>query len=368
MSRLTYLDWLRGIAVLIMIEAHTMDAWTRTADRGSSVFGWAVMVGGMGAPLFLFLAGVAVALAAAARARTLGDERTAARLVRRRGWEIFGLAFLFRLQSYVLGHGASLEGLLKVDILNIMGPSIVLAAWIWQWGGTPAKRAAALGAAGTIVALLTPLVRATTVLDPLPDALEAYLRPEAGLATFTFFPWAGFVLAGAVPGVAIAAARGNRGQTRRVATACTAVGIGLALVGYGTSWLPPIYPSVSFWTSSPTFFCLRVGLLALGIGAAFFWEHRPWTHGSGGPMVLLGASSLFVYWIHVEMVYGVLSAPLRRQLPIGGAFAGFLAFSGLMLAVVLVKNRLRRGGRQAGEALPQTAALVENPAKAYQNG
>jgi hypothetical protein len=244
----------------------------------------------------------------------------------------------------------------------------VLAAWIWQWGGTPAKRAAALATAATAFAMLTPLVRATTGLDPLPNALEAYLRPEAGRATFTFFPWAGFVFAGAVPGVAIAAARGKRKDTRRVAIACGTVGILLALVGYGTSWLPPLYPSASFWTSSPTFFCLRVGLLALGIGVAFLWEHRPWTHGPGGPMVILGASSLFVYWIHVEMVYGVLGAPLRRQLPIGGAFAGFLAFSGLMLAVVLVKNRLRRGGRQAGEALPQPAVLVENQAKAYQNG
>ena len=28
-SRRGYIDWLRGISVLIMIEAHTLDAWTR---------------------------------------------------------------------------------------------------------------------------------------------------------------------------------------------------------------------------------------------------------------------------------------------------------------------------------------------------
>jgi uncharacterized membrane protein len=367
MSRLTYLDWLRGIAVLIMIEAHTIDAWTRTADRGSSLFNWAVIVGGMGAPLFLFLAGVAVVLAAESRARTLGDKR-AARLVRRRGWEIFALAFLFRLQSYILGWGSSLQGLLKVDILNIMGPSIVLTACIWQWSGTPKKRAAAFAVTAATLAVATPLVRATPVLDPLPDALEAYLRPLAGRTTFTFFPWAGFVLAGAVPGVAIAAARGNTAACRRMATTCAGAGALLAVVGYGTSWLPSIYESSSFWTSSPTFFCLRVGLLILGISLAFLWERRPWPHGPGGPVVMLGASSLFVYWIHVEMVYGVLSAPLRRQLPLGGAFAGFLAFSALMLAVVLVKNHLQRGGRRPVEARPKGVVLVENESKSYQNG
>jgi len=38
-SRLDWLDWLRGVAVLIMIEAHTVDAWTRVADRSTLVFG-----------------------------------------------------------------------------------------------------------------------------------------------------------------------------------------------------------------------------------------------------------------------------------------------------------------------------------------
>jgi hypothetical protein len=31
--RRQYLDWLRGIGVLIMIEGHGFDAWTRVADR-----------------------------------------------------------------------------------------------------------------------------------------------------------------------------------------------------------------------------------------------------------------------------------------------------------------------------------------------
>src|SRR5689334_16572675 len=123
-----------------MIEAHTVDAWTQNEDRHSLEYGRALIVGGMGAPLFLFLAGVAAALAAESRSRRSGDAAAAARSVRRRGWEIFGLAFLFRLQSYLLNPGATLDGLLKVDILNIMGPSIVVAASLWQLGRTPAAR------------------------------------------------------------------------------------------------------------------------------------------------------------------------------------------------------------------------------------
>ena len=32
-SRRGYLDWLRGVAVLIMVEAHLFDAWVRVIDR-----------------------------------------------------------------------------------------------------------------------------------------------------------------------------------------------------------------------------------------------------------------------------------------------------------------------------------------------
>ena len=52
-----------------MIEAHTLDAWTRLDGRQNSVYGWAMIVGGFAAPGFLFLAGVALPLAAGSRLR-----------------------------------------------------------------------------------------------------------------------------------------------------------------------------------------------------------------------------------------------------------------------------------------------------------
>jgi uncharacterized membrane protein len=96
-TRRGYLDWLRGIAVLIMIEAHTLDSWTVVDDRSNTAYRWAILVGGFGAPIFLFLAGIALALASGARLRTTASPAQAAARMRRRGWQIFALAFLFRL-------------------------------------------------------------------------------------------------------------------------------------------------------------------------------------------------------------------------------------------------------------------------------
>ena len=47
-----------------------------------------------------------------------------------------------------------------------------------------------------------------------------------------------------------------------------------------------------------------------------------------------------MYWIHVEMVYGVFSRPIRRSLSLEGALAAYVLFTGFLLVLVLLKNRL----------------------------
>ena len=150
MSRRGYLDWLRGVAVLIMVEAHLFDAWVRVADRSERPYRWAIVVGGFSAPLFLFLAGVAMALATGSRLRKGLEDVEAAAIARRRGWQILGLAFLFRLQSFIISGGPFPQTLLKVDILNVMGFAMVLAAVLWGIASRNVWRGAAL----VIVALV----------------------------------------------------------------------------------------------------------------------------------------------------------------------------------------------------------------------
>jgi uncharacterized membrane protein len=336
--RRRYLDWLRGLAVVVMIEAHTLDAWTRPADRDLPVFGWSLILGGFGAPLFLFLAGVAVALSASAKVARGASAAAATAAVRRRGWEIFGLAFLFRLQSYMLTGFSSPRSLLKVDILNIMGPSIAAAATLWGATRSFLSRFLAFSAATILIAMVTPVVREMRVLDPLPDPIEAYLRPSPGLTNFTLFPWAAFVFAGTIVGLLIERAS-DEVLERRLMPRLAAGGALVAAAGYAASYLPSIYERSNFWTSSPTFFFLRAGLLALTVAGAYAWERsragRGWS-----PMAQLGRTSLFIYWIHIELVYGLIAEPIKRTLPFGWAVAAFALFTLAMLGVSLVKTRL----------------------------
>jgi uncharacterized membrane protein len=289
--------------------------------------------------MFLFLAGTSVALSAGSKLRRTGDSHAAASAVMKRGAWIFFLAFLFRIQAWALGWGPP-RTLLKVDILNIMGPSIVAAGALWGMFRGPGQRLVAFAASAIGISLLTPIVRAATVLGGLPDPLEAYLRPLRGFSSFSIFPWAGFVFAGAVVGVLLEDTRTPDGESRlnaRFAIAAAA----LAAVAYAGSFLPSPYAHSEFWGSSPAFFALRVGLLTLTIPFAYGWE-RLVVRTSWSPIEQLGRSSLFIYWIHVELVYGLLTLRIHKTLSHPQAWAAYVAFVILMLLCSIEKDRVVR--------------------------
>jgi uncharacterized membrane protein len=325
-----------------------------------------MLIGGFGAPIFLFLAGVSVALAGGARLRRAEAEpatraagardpraawAAAWPLVKRGGW-IWLLAILFRLQSDVLGGRTSLYQLvtldivrgntLKVDILNVMGPAIAGAAAAWGLARTTAGRVAAGVTVAGLFAFATPAIRSWTALDGLHDGIEGYLRPFAGRTTFSLFPWAGFVFAGAAAGVLLDRARDAAAERRLIAW-FAAGGLAIWVLSTLAAYLPPIAGPSDFWRSAPSFFFIRVGVLVTLIAACYVWEARPRLVGSGAgfsPLRQFGVTSLFVYWIHVEMAYGGLSSPIRGALSLPWAVVAFLLFLAAMLGLSLLKSRL----------------------------
>lgn len=334
-----------------MVLAHVNDAWTRDADRQRTLYMVTVFVAGLAAPLFMFLAGLSLSMAASMRAAAIGHAQAATMAIKR-GGQVFALAFLFRLQSQLLGWGA-LSNFLKVDILNVMGLAMLAAALLWKCSESRLVRVVLFAAATTAVTMGTPLIREWGILSALPDPIEAYIRPLRGLTTFALFPWAGFLLAGGIAGELIYAAR-SRPQEVRLQVGLLVSGLAGIGLGYAASFRPSIYPVANFWTSSPTFFFIRLGICTAMVPLAravdllhgLVQAQRGWTPGI--VTTTLGRSSLFVYWIHVEMVYGVLGRPFRRVLPIEASLIGTVLLCGLLYVLVRWKDRLMTGVRLTG--------------------
>src|SRR5690349_4563694 len=103
--RLQYLDWVRGLGAIIMLQGHVFDSFLKNDYRPGAAYLLSQFVGGMPPAIFLFLPGV---------------ERFTTSL--RRAGYLFALAFAFRLQLWLFGRPVSSgQDLLRVDILNCMG-------------------------------------------------------------------------------------------------------------------------------------------------------------------------------------------------------------------------------------------------------
>ncbi len=343
--RAGYIDWMRGLAVVVMVFAHAVDAWARPDARGSQGYFWFLVTAGMGAPMFLWLAGLSVPLAAHARLRRGATVAEASWRLQVRGWQIFGLAMLFRLQAYVFSPGAPVAGLFKVDILNVMGVALVVSAWLWGRSRTSAARVFwALALTAATVVLSAPL-RQWAWPALLPDPFEFYLRPPPDRTTFTLFPWMAFVPAGLVVGewIATAATRETWHRVRLHAT-LLAAGVATGVAAYWLSFQPTLVPGSSFWTTSPAFFVMRAAALAAGLGVCYFLvaPDGPWNRFAlprhWSPLEQLGRTSLFVYWIHVELAYGIFSRPLHKQLSFPAALLASAALTIVMLGASVAKT------------------------------
>jgi len=327
-ARRAYVDWLRGVAVLCMIEWHVLDSWTSIPARAGALWPVAGWIGGWAAPLFLFLAGVAVPFAIAGHVARGSDERRAAARVARRGWEVFGIAHLFRLQSFLFNVNAPLTSLLAPDILNILGFGLAITAWLTGLArrGGLGGRLIWLFVPALVVIALSPMAASWEWPSRLYPWLEAYIRPN-GLGLFRLFPSVAFIPLGALVGLFLADSRDDESE-RRTHVRLAVIGGAVALAGYGlgeirvAGWFP--YTSVWAW---PTW---QAGVMTFALWGSWAllraWQ-SPAADRVWSPILVLGRTSLFVYWVHVELAYGVWSLPLHHALPLPVAVLGVVGMT-----------------------------------------
>jgi hypothetical protein len=311
----------------------------------------------------------------------------------RRGAEIFAFGLLFRLQECLIAWGwAPWSDLLRVDVLNIIGISMILMALLCgvtltvcrRAGGSynkpafdsyqsmlsgtpqavekgagfssfgPALVAAAIAAA-SVIALLTPPLYTTWRPTWLPWPLESYIdgchnlgAPQPWL--FPIFPWSAFAFAGLAAGFILFddllfnsrlfkdRARNHTTETLAFFAAFGAAAILVARQLDRSSF--HLYSTYDYWHTSPNFLMMRIGLLLVITFLSYAWCR--WGLGTRGfsPLIQLGQTSLLVYWVHIEFVYGRFSLLPKRAESILSASRGLLEIFLFMLILSLLRTRI----------------------------
>src|SRR5262249_33058412 len=292
-QRLAYVDWMRGLACLLMFQTHCYDSWLSSGARASKFFMWSQLGGTLPAPLFLFLAGVSLALVPDKLRQGGATAHDVACKTMRRGAEIFALGLLFRVQEFLLGQPwAPWSDLLRVDILNMIGFSMLLMGLICRAAAageteTPAGgrseqsrvRARNIVAALALVlfiALVTPPVWTTWRPSWLPWFLESYINGVHTFATpqpwlFPFFPWAAFALVGLAVGFVLLTDWARHPEVSALALLALG-GAAVAMLALRLDTRPrQFYAVYDFWHTSPNFFFIRVGILLVILFGSYAW-------------------------------------------------------------------------------------------------
>lgn len=335
-GRWDHIDWLRGLAVLAMFQTHLYDAFVRDGERTGDAWWASRHVGGFPARLFLFLAGVSLVLRWHRDARAGTSDAAATRGAVRRGLEVLAIGLAFRVVEWTLGGAylASAGDMLRVDILNTIGVSLVACALVCRPVELRRRVPWVALAATALVILCTPFVELSPVASAEPRWLFAYLAGEKPLAYFPCFPWAGYTFAGVACG-AIWLRASARGRLTHTTLAMAALGVGMAIAGQLLR-----DPQVTLWSfgdnqarvTGPNAFLYRTGVVLALVGLSAL-AIRLLPPGRFSPLRTLGKTSLLTYWVHVELVYGHTTKSLYHRLSFGEATVALAALTAGMLAL-----------------------------------
>jgi len=324
---LPFLDWMRGLAAAVMLQGHTFHSFSRPDLRDQSAYVLSQFFGGIAPAIFLALTGVTYAFLMER------NERRAMPMLQRwvealkRARYLLLIAVLFRLQLWVFAWGKSdWHDLFKVDVLNLMGVAMLLFSPLALL--PLAERARSAAVIGVLIACLAP-VMSVVDLSWMHPFLSAYLTPSYN--TFALFPWGAFIAFGIAGGTLLKACRPE--HLDRFMQWGALIGFGMVLCAQYFSNLPyTLYTKSEFWLNSPGLVFGKLGIVLLVSAFAFLWSERGWGL-SWSWLRQLGTSSLLVYWVHIELVYGRWFGSSKERLD---TFGCVLAATGVMLAMLLL--------------------------------
>ncbi|MCK8499596.1 heparan-alpha-glucosaminide N-acetyltransferase domain-containing protein [Myxococcus fulvus] len=291
-ERVRAIDWLRGIAVLFMVQTHSLALLTPEL-RKSVWVGRLLKVDGLVAPAFIFSAGFALALVMV-RSAAAGKLRERVPRNLRRACEVLLVASLVNWAWFPLL--SEPRWLLRMDILQCVGVCLLLMLPV----------AALLASRPRVLAGLS-LALAFTVfaVAPLGEQVTgpwATLTNKSSFAPFPLLPWLGFGWLGAFAGT-LAGAWGRRALALALLALVTVGAVGAA----SGDFLFQLYPHHRFFVANPSNSAARFAWVSAVLLGLMWLEGR--VAEASAPSRLrrfievFGTSSLSAYFFHEMLLF-----------------------------------------------------------------
>ena len=298
-GRVLSIDWMRGLAVLVMIECHSLVFLAKPWRNGWGEHAL-TQINGLVAPAFILVAGFVLALLMGKAAADPDARRKRARSSLWRIVQVLLAANLMRFEFKPVFHDPS--WFWRVDILSCIAYTLLVVWLVMRISRAHLWLAASL---------LTALFLAVLACEPFAEAYAGpsvfghLLNNKTG-SDFPLTPCSAFLLLGAVMGV-LAARLGS--STKHL------FGLWAMVLVFGWSLWQLQLPIERLYNGYPTYwlpaFGDRMWQLALAGMGLLLLERCNWNRATGIlslPRKLLaffGSMSLSAYVIHLLLLYGV---------------------------------------------------------------
>jgi uncharacterized membrane protein len=359
-NRLLYLDWLRGVAGIIMLQGHVFQAFVKPDLRGGAAYMLSQFFGGMPPALFLFLTGITLAfLMDSMERKGLSSWSRITGTLRRAGY-LFGIALLFRLQLWLFSWpNSAWTNLLKVDILNCMGFAIAVMSVMTLF--STAQRVRICAAVGLAIAAVSPLISQIgwAAAPWMRWTVKAYLAPDYNF--FSFFPWAAYLVFGLSAGSLLRLLKPE--QLDRAMQWGALLGGAMVVTARYFANLPfSVYPKSEFWLDSPAQTLIKLGVTLVILAFGYLWTQYGAAPGWSW-VRQFGTTSLLIYWVHIELVYGRWLGFCKNNLNIPQTVLAAVALIVLMLLLSTLKTYRKEVGAWLSMRLrPRPAETADSSA------
>jgi uncharacterized membrane protein len=358
-NRIIFIDLLRAFAVLQMVQGHTVDVLLSNNYRNldSIIYSTWFFLRGMTAPIFLFTSGtVFTYLFRLNHEPFRKNPRVKKGLFR--FLLLVPLGYLIRYPTYkvILFSDVTPEQwktFFTVDVLHLIGFGllfIMASAFISEKIGK--KDTFIFSLVALFFFVLSPLVSGIGWTNYLPIPIAGYFYEKTG-SLFPFFPWAGYLLCGAMLGSYLA----KNPSVFKTTQFSLKLAVWGAILIFFFAVLKSIENSTEnetskYWIDSFGLISLRMGfVLSLNSIVSFISLKM---NSIPKLLVLIGRNTLLIYVVHLVLLFGSAWSPglillFDRGLGIWGTIGMAFLMIVAMTLMVIVIHRLKIRNKQLAE-------------------
>lgn len=337
--RVIFIDLMRAIAVLQMVQGHTIDVLLAQNLRNTDlpIFGVWYFLRGMTAPIFMFTAGTVFTYLFHSVKKPFAKNYRVKKGIRRALLLIF-IGYMLKYPTWTLIDFSDVTPdrwslFLSVDVLQLIGVSLLLILVIlYVAEKLKLNYTFTFAVVSIFVFFVSPSMETINWTLILPKPLAAYFYSGTG-SLFPVFPWSGYVVSGGVLGCYLAQ-NPMVFKTSRFSILLAIFGGSFTFIALASSRIiEALQIHIVNPQTEPNTIFYRMGFVLLLTAVVSYISLR--VNKIPHIIILAGRNTLLIYVVHLIILYGSTWTP-GINLLWGYSFTGVQSFVAALLMIILM--------------------------------